>query len=163
MINDGAQVFHEIFRSKLHFLEAEWHFSQHKVFSEVSWITHLVYVYHDIALDFEYEGRELSVSAMIWKWSLWEQRYSSRVRPEYLIILFPELAPRNNAEMARMTKPVNKLQRKALESGEMSIIYEWLQAEAELYAFLLRTIGREEFLRRAAHRLGAELPAVGEG
>jgi len=163
MGNDGAQAFYEIFRSKLRFLEAEWQFSRHEVPSEVSWITHLVYVYRDIALDFEFEGRELSVDESICRWSLWKQRYSAGTRSVYLLAMFPELAPRHNAEVARMTKDINRLQSKALKTGEISIIREWLSAEADRYAFWLRAAGREEFLRRAASGLAIELPTADEG
>lgn len=161
MLDAAKQAFYEIFRSKLHFLEAEWDFSQYEASSEVSWIWHLVYVYDDIALDFELNGREIAVDEMIWRWSVWSQRYAAGIRPLFLIGMFPELAPRNNVEVGKMTKRINQLRRKALEIGEISIIREWLLAEADRYGFWLRTVGREEFVRRAASGLGIEPPTTG--
>lgn len=152
---DVYQMFVEIFSEALCFVETEWGFSREVGSVGTFWVT-MKYIRDDIAIEFEFDVRELTVDVIVYCYPCKEGYPRERVG---ILSLFPELGSRVNSETMERVQSIQKLRKRAWERYDTEMIREWLVREAELYAFWLSYAG-QELIARARARLG--LPAEGE-
>ncbi len=142
-------LFEQEFANLLHFLEEEWGFTRHPSEWDKFWIS-LIYTKDDLAIEFYFDARELTVDDMIYRWSRREQQFEESAG---ILEFITHLSPRMNSEIRNRVKVLENLRWRALKRYEMDLIREWLHQKAELYHLWLRG-GGTDLIARARERFG---------